>query len=202
MSPSLLVGIAGGTASGKTTLARRLAQQRSDVLLLTHDRYYLDVSDPVGHNYDHPDALDNALLVSHLRGLIAGRVIEAPDYDFASHCRRPVGVDVAPQPIVLVEGILVLAIPELRELFGFTVFVDAPDELRLSRRIARDRAQRGRTEASVLEQYRATVAPMHTQYVAPSARGVDLLLDGAGDIGVELSRLNEGLNARLANRSP
>jgi len=175
-----------------------LAERRNDVLLLSHDRYYLDVVDPIGRNYDHPDSLDNALLASHLRALRAGKAIEVPEYDFAHHRRHEQGTWIEPAPVVVIEGILVLAIPSLREQFDLTVFVDAAEGVRLARRIERDRAERGRTEASVREQYAATVAPMHERFVAPSAVGVDLRLDGAGAFEDAFAKLSAALDARVA----
>ena len=197
MTSSLLVGIGGGTASGKTTLARCLAARRADVLLLSHDRYYRDVQDPSAHNYDHPDALDNALLASHLRALRRGQAIEVPEYDFANHRRRKQGTWIEPSPVVVIEGILVLAIPSLREQFDLTVFVAADEGVRLARRIERDAVERGRSEASVRAQYAATVAPMHERFVAPSAVGVDLSLDGAGAFEDAFAELSAALNARV-----
>lgn len=186
--------MAGGTASGKTTLARRLAETLGDrLLVLTHDRYYLDVAEPRGHNYDHPDALDTALLIQNLDDLRAGRDALLPDYDFRTHRRRPEPEPVAPRPLVLVEGILVLADPALRSRMDFTVYVHTADDLRLARRVQRDTVERGRDVAGVLEQYLATVRPMHEQFVAPSRAGVDLELSGEVDVELSLAKLLEAL---------
>jgi uridine kinase len=177
----LLVGVAGGTASGKTTIAARVAQiLGSACVLISHDRYYRDVTDPESFNYDHPDALDTERLVDDLRGLQTGDATLLPDYDFKTHTRRPVGELVQPAPVVLVEGILVFEHEELRELFDLKVWVETPDDLRLVRRIRRDVAERGRALDSVLQRWLSTVRPMHMQYVQPSTKYADLHLTGVG----------------------
>ncbi len=186
----LVVGVAGGTASGKTTLVRRAAEVLgSEGLWIPHDRYYLDVPDPSQHNYDHPDALDTTRLVADLASLKAGRPTELPDYDFRTHTRRPQGELVQPCAVLLVEGILVLATPELRRCLDLRVWVQADDDLRLARRLARDIRARGRTPEDVLRQYLETVRPMHRQHVAPSQAHADLVLDGEGEQEHELARL-------------
>jgi uridine kinase len=175
---SQLFGIAGGTASGKTTLAQWLAQKLGDrCLLISHDRYYFDVSNPIGHNYDAPQALDNGRLIRNLSELSRGEATELPVYDFATHSRTAKTERVNPHPIVVVEGILVLAIPEIRTLFDYTVFVDAEEGIRLKRRVERDQ----HTREQILAQYQQTVKPMHDQHVEPSKAGVDLLLRGDGN---------------------
>ena len=176
---SLLIGIAGGTASGKTTLAKWLHNRLGErCLLISHDRYYFDVDNPIGHNYDAPEALDNQRLIENLSELALGKSTELPVYDFATHSRAQNTESAVPAPIVLVEGILVLAIPELRALFDHTIFVDACEELRLERRVTRDQQKRGRTLQQILDQYNQTVKPMHDLHVEPSKSGVDLLLRG------------------------
>ena len=188
--PSFLVGIAGGTASGKTTLATRVAERLGEqCLLISHDRYYRDVPTPIGHNYDSPDALDNALLSQNLQALARGQHTRLPIYDFSTHSRSQETEAIQPCPVVIVEGILILAIPTLRELFHFTVFVEAEEEIRLNRRISRDQADRGRSREQILAQYHQTVKPMHELHVAPSQKGVDLLLRGDGSL--------EGAEAQL-----
>jgi uridine kinase len=192
--PELIVGIAGGTASGKTTLAKRIAASLGErCLLISHDLYYLDVRNPAGHNYDAPEALDNALLAEHLDLLAAGKPAPLPIYDFSTHKRQAEVQWVQPTPVVLLEGILILAIPEIRERCSLKVFVQAPEAIRLERRIARDKNKRGRSRESVLAQYRQTVEPMHRIHVAPSAGGVDLLLSGTGAIEDAENRLMEAL---------
>jgi len=185
-----VIGMAGGTASGKSTLARRLAEHIGDrLLVITHDRYYLDVAEPRGHNYDHPDALDTQLLVENLDALRAGEHALLPDYDFRTHRRRPAPERVAPRPLVLVEGILVLANAALRQRMDYTVYVHTADDLRLVRRLRRDTVERGRDVAGVLEQYLSTVRPMHQQFVEPSRQDVHLELSGEVDLDANLNRL-------------
>ena len=169
--------MAGGTASGKTTIARAFAA-RTGATLLGHDRYYRDFPDPSVANFDHPDALDTALLVEHLDVLRAGGRALVPRYDFATHRRSAQHDEIAPAPLILVEGILVLTDAALRVRFDVTVFVDCPDDVRLLRRMLRDLRERGRDIDGVAHQYLATVRPMHQTYVAPSASHARVRLDG------------------------
>ena len=183
----LLIGIAGGTGSGKTTLSSRLVGELGGgVALLEHDWYYRDrsaLSEPEREavNYDEPAALDNALLAQHLAELRAGRAVECPQYDFASHTRRAASRRVEPARIVAVEGILLFAIPELCDAFDLRVFVDTDDDIRLLRRISRDIIERGRDIGAIQQQYYATVRPMHVQYVAPSKRHAHLVVPEGGE---------------------
>lgn len=199
--PPVVVGIAGGTASGKTTAARALAEYLGDAcLLVTHDRYYHPLPealrhDPQAHNFDHPDALDTGRLVEDLAVLRSGRPTRLPRYDFASHTRAPEpDWDAAePREVVLVEGILVLADSRLRPMLDHKVFVHTPDDVRLIRRIRRDLVERGRDLHEVLDRYERTVRPMHEAFVVPSARHADLVLDGTHDV----DRLVSSVLARL-----
>jgi uridine kinase len=183
----LLIGIAGGTGSGKTTLAARLVGELgTGVALLEHDWYYRDRSalseqEREDVNYDEPAALDNALLAQHLGELRAGRSVECPQYDFATHTRKRATRSVAPASIVAVEGILLFAIPELCAAFDLRVFVDTDDDIRLLRRITRDIVERKRDIASIQHQYYATVRPMHVQHVAPSKRQAHLVVPEGGE---------------------
>ena len=183
----LLIGIAGGTGSGKTTLAARLVSELADgVALIEHDWYYRDRSGLSAAqreevNYDEPAALDNALLAAHLGELRAGRSVECPQYDFATHTRKATTRAVSPASIVAVEGILLFAIPELCSAFDLRVFVDTDDDIRLLRRISRDIVERQRDIASIEHQYYATVRPMHVQYVAPSKRQAHLVVPEGGE---------------------
>ena len=191
-----VVGIAGGTGSGKTTVAERLAEAmpRGRCVTIDHDAYYRDQGhlspeDRADVNYDHPAALDSELLARHLRELRAGRTVEIPIYDFATHTRRTETRTVEPSRVIIVEGILVFAEPALREQMDIKIFVDTDADIRLMRRIRRDLEVRGRTFQSVRDQYHATVRPMHLEYVEPSKRWADLIVPEGGDNGVALDVL-------------
>lgn len=180
----LVIGVAGGTASGKSTLASALVARLPDqATLLVHDRYYHPLPEalrdrPIAHNFDHPDALDTARLVADLDRLRTGEGAWVPVYDFARHDRADEEAWVPPRPVVVVEGILVLADPALRERLHRAIYVHTPDDLRLIRRLRRDVARRGRTVEAVLAQYEATVRPMHEQFVAPSRAHADVVVSG------------------------
>ncbi len=183
----LVIGVAGGTGSGKTTLSRKLGQALGeDVAILEHDWYYRDRSGLTADeresiNYDEPDALENALLARQLGQLKGGHAVECPQYDFASHTRRRETRRVSPARVVLVEGILLFAVPELRDLFDLRIFVDTDDDIRLMRRITRDLLERGRDLGSVERQYYGTVRPMHLLHVAPSKRHAHLIVPEGGE---------------------
>jgi len=183
-----VVVIAGGTASGKSTIVSRFVAQ-TDATHLGHDRYYWDVPDPVGHDFDHPDALDTDRLVSDLAQLRSGEPAELPVYEFASHSRTAEVERVEPSAVIVVEGILVLADERLSALADLRVFVDAPEEIRFERRMARDIAERGRTAASVRAQYASTVKPNHDRFVEPSKARADLILDGTAEIDTSVAQL-------------
>lgn len=182
-----VVAVAGGTGSGKTTLTRELARALGDsVVVLQHDWYYLDrghlTAEERSHiNYDEPAALDNDLLRQQLMELRAGRSIQAPQYDFATHTRAPGGRAIQSAPVVVVEGILVLAIPELAQAFDLCIFVDTAPDIRLLRRIRRDLVERGRSLDSIEEQYVETVRPMHLLHVEPSRTRAHLIVPEGGE---------------------
>jgi uridine kinase len=192
----VIVGIAGGSAAGKTTLARALAEALGPerVLHLQQDWYYRDLShiEPevrAASNFDHPEALEIELLRRHLRSLRRGETVRRPAYDFATHTRLSCRHLLRPQEMVLVEGTLVLAEPALRELLDICVYVDAPKETRLGRRLTRDVAERGRDAASCLEQHRRTVWPMHELYVGPSRRHAHVVVNGDAITGESIAAL-------------
>jgi uridine kinase len=211
MGRSLVVGIAGGTGSGKTTVAHKLAAAMPEGRCVTieHDAYYRDQSHLTAEeratiNYDHPASLESTLLAEHLRDLRAGKAVEIPIYDFATHTRRPEKRRVAPAPVIIVEGILVFCDATLREQMDIKIFVDTDADIRLMRRIRRDLEVRGRTFQSVRDQYYATVRPMHLEYVEPTKRWADLIVPEGGDNRIaldvllgQLGRIAFGLGERL-----
>lgn len=198
----LLVGIAGGSGSGKTTVADAVAEALPEVALLQHDAYYrdrrdLDFDERTRLNYDHPDSLETELLIEHLDLLTQGIPIERPVYDFSVHLRSDEVVRIEPASIIVVEGILVLADKDLRDRLDLKIYVDTDPDLRLARRLERDITERGRTVDSVLNQYFETVRPMHLEFVEPSKRYADLIIpEGYNDRAV--ATVVEMLRARLA----
>lgn len=195
MARSLIIGICGGTGSGKTTITNRLMNvlPEESVLLLQQDHYYKDlphlpVEERAKQNFDHPDSVDSALLVSHVRALREGGPIERPVYDFTQHRRVPATVHLEPRPALIVEGILIFENLALRSLFDIKIFVDTEPDLRFIRRLRRDVRERGRTTESVVEQYLATVRPMHLEFVEPSKRYSDVIIPEGGhnEVGIDL----------------
>jgi uridine kinase len=191
----MIIGICGGTGSGKTTVARRILENVSDeqVVYLQQDSYYRNLGDmplELRHqiNFDHPDALDNDLFANHLKALRAGEVIEMPVYDFTTHSRRNETVRVEPKPIIIVEGILIFADAALRGMMDVKLFVDTADDLRFIRRLQRDVTERGRSVEAVIRQYLDTVRPMHQQFVEPSKRYADVIIPEGGynEVGIDL----------------
>lgn len=202
----MIIGICGGTGSGKTTVANRILESVSacEVVFIQQDSYYRNLKDlPLDYrnvaNFDHPDALDNDLLVNHVRRLRAGEAIELPLYDFKTHSRLNDTRAVEPKPIVIVEGILIFADPRLLEQMDIKVFVDTPDDIRFIRRLRRDIAERGRTVESVIEQYVATVRPMHMQFVEPSKRHADVIIPEGGHNLVSIDLLSGKIRERLGS---
>ncbi len=197
-----VVGISGGTGSGKTTLAKMLAQHfGQDCVVVSQDWYYRDLAalppeERAQVNFDAPDAIEAPLLAAQLAALAGGRAVEVPQYDFALHTRRPESLHLAPVPIVIVEGLHVIGMPELDGLLTLRIFVDASDTLRLARRLARDTRERGRTEAQVIAQFEATVRPMHTRFVAPLGAKADVVVDGSAP----LESASAALAARIEKR--
>lgn len=183
----LVIGIAGGSGSGKTTLAQLILDRvgRAQIVYLPHDAYYKDLSNlppnqRAAINFDHPDSLDTDLLIQHIQQLKNHHPIELPVYDFKFHLRTEKKVHLEPQPIILVEGILIFADPVLRSLCDVKVFVDTDADIRLIRRLQRDIEERGRTTEMVVHQYLATVRPMHLEFVEPSKRYADVIIPEGG----------------------
>ena len=209
MTP-LVIGVAGGSGSGKTTVVRRIIEALGDarVPVLEHDRYYRDRNDlrleeRAALNYDHPDSLETDLMVRHVHELRAGRSIEAPVYDFARHARTPATETITPGRAIIVEGILIYTDPALRKLMDVKVYVDTDDDTRFIRRLQRDIAERGRTVQSVIEQYLGTVKPMHLEFVEPSKRYADIIIPQGGHNVVAIDmllRLIRGLTSEGAPR--
>ncbi len=199
------MGVVGGTGSGKTTVAKRLreALPRGAAATLQHDSYYrphpeLSPEDRDKLNFDHPDALDNELLASHLDQLRAGRAVEVPRYDFSTHLRLEQTVRVEPAPIVIVEGILLFVDEALRQRFDVKLYVDTDADIRILRRIERDLELRGRSFEQVREQYFSTVRPMHLQFVEPTKRWADVIIPEGGHNRVALDLIVSKLENILA----
>ena len=201
----MIIGICGGTGSGKTTIARSIvdAVGRENVVLVEQDSYYRNLADmPLDErhqaNFDHPDSIDSDMLVNHLKRLKLGQSIEMPLYDFVTHTRSDRIEVIEPKPVVLVEGILIFAEPRVLDLLEVRVFVDTPDDIRLMRRLKRDINERGRTFERTLDQYERTIRPMHFEFVEPSKRHADVIIpEGAQtDISVRFlcSLVREKLN--------
>lgn len=199
----VIIGIAGGSGSGKTTIAEAVVTAVGDntVVLVQHDSYYrdlphLELVERSKVNYDHPDSLETELLIHHIEELRAGREVHRPVYDFAVHRRTDKTVLVRPEPVVVIEGILVLSEPDLRKTMDLRIYVDADADLRLMRRLRRDIIERERTFESVMQQYEQTVRPMHLQFVEPSKRYADIIVPNgynAGAVGTITSMMRDVL---------
>jgi len=202
----LIIGLAGGSGSGKTTIAEKIVQQigPGNVGLIQHDAYYRDLThlpleERAKINYDHPDSLETTLLVEHLGELLAGRSVERPTYDFTVHNRAEETVSVEPSPVLIVEGILVLYEPELRRMMDLKIYVDTDSDLRVVRRLGRDLQERGRDFESVREQYLGTVRPMHLRFVEPSKRYADIVIPegyNLNAVATVISMIREVLRTR------
>lgn len=183
----VVIGIAGGTGSGKTTVANVIMERvgARNIAYLPHDAYYKDLT-ALPHNqrttinFDHPDSLDTELLICHVRKLKDGEAIDLPIYDFKTHSRTTQTLHVEPQPVILVEGILIFVETALRQLFDVKIFVDTDADIRFIRRLQRDIEERGRTTQSVIQQYLNTVRPMHLEFVEPSKRYADVIIPEGG----------------------
>jgi len=187
MHKSMIIGVAGGTASGKTTVSKRIleAVKADHLAYLQHDAYYRDLShlpfaERQAFNFDHPDSLEDELLIAHLEALQQGQAVEIPVYDFTQYVRTSERILIQPKPVILVEGILIFADKALRQLMDLKIYVDTPDDLRFIRRLQRDVLERGRTVEHVIEQYLDTVRPMHLEFVEPSKRHADVIIPHGG----------------------
>jgi uridine kinase len=191
----MVIGISGGTGSGKTTVANKIVAEvgANHVVYLQQDSYYRNLGDmPLEikrHvNFDHPDALDNDLLINHLETLKAGESIDQPIYDYTTHSRTSETRHIEPRPVIIIEGILVFYSPELRSMMDMKIFVDTDADIRFIRRLQRDLEDRGRSPKSVIDQYQTTVRPMHLQFVEPSKRYADIIIPEGGSnvVGIDL----------------
>ena len=201
---SILIGIAGGSGSGKTTLADSLVNYfgENEVSILRHDNYYkrhdeLTYEERTKLNYDHPDAFDTELLCRHIRELKEGRPVEMPVYDYTIHNRSDRTTLVLPNPVIILEGIMIFAEPALVSLMDFKIFVDTDADERILRRIQRDVTKRGRSLDSVIRQYRETVKPMHEQFVEPSKRKADIIIPEGGRNKAAMQVILELIRSRL-----
>jgi len=182
----MLMGIAGGTGSGKTLVAKSIGEAlHKRIVVIGQDSYYHDQAhlapeERAGINYDHPDSIDHELLMEHLRQLSRGETIEMPVYDYSNHTRSDETISISPAPIIVVEGILALAIPALRQMFDVKIFVDTDADVRFIRRLSRDIKERGRTVESVIDQYLGVVRTMHLEFVEPSKRYADIIVPEGG----------------------
>lgn len=202
-----MIGLAGGSGSGKTMVTRRLIERLGSdrVIVVEQDSYYTDLShlpfaERAAQNFDHPDAMDSELLIRHVQELLHGRTVDIPIYDFTQHLRRSETRSTGPHDVIVLEGILILDNPELRRLMDIKVYVDTDADVRFIRRLKRDTQERGRSMASVIEQYERTVRPMHLQFVEPSKRYADIIIPEGGYNTVAIDLLRTKIEALLRER--
>jgi uridine kinase len=200
----LVIGIAGGSGSGKTTVANAILQRggAGNIAYIQHDSYYKDLSalPPAQRaitNFDHPNSLETELMIQHVEQLRAGETVDVPEYDFTNHTRKRESHRIEPRPILLVEGILLYVDPRMREVCDIKLFIDTDADIRLIRRLKRDLTERGRSVESVIEQYMATVRPMHLEFVEPSKRYADLIIPYGGFNEVALDVVIARIQAKL-----
>jgi len=201
----LVIGIAGGTGSGKTTVSNEILERvgRNRIVFLQHDAYYRDLSHlPITKraeiNFDHPDSLESELLVEHIKKVKAGEPVEIPVYSFKTHSRTSQTIKTEAKPMILVEGILIFYEPKLRNLFDVKIYVDTDPDIRFIRRLKRDINERGRTVSSVMDQYLNTVRPMHLEFVEPSKRYADVIIPEGGFNTVALDMVVARIEELLA----
>ena len=204
----MIIGICGGTGSGKTTIARAIVEAvgADQVVLVEQDSYYRNLADmPLDErhqaNFDHPDSIDSDMLVNHLLRLKQGLQVEMPLYDFKTHTRSSRIEIIEPKPVVIVEGILIFAEPRILDLLDVRVYVDTPDDIRFIRRLQRDIAERGRTTDSVIGQYYRTVRPMHHEFVEPSKRHADIIIPEGGQTNVSIELLCGLVREKLSEQT-
>lgn len=205
MSDIMMIGIAGGTGSGKTTITKELLERfGNNVTVINHDNYYkahdsLTIEERSKLNYDHPDSLDTDLMIEHLKLLREGRDIISPIYDFSIHNRSKETKTISPNKVMIVEGILIYTNPELCSLLDIKLFVDADADVRILRRIERDVKERGRSLESIISQYLSTVKPMHEQYVEPSKKNADIIIPEGGHNLVALDMIMNRIERHLSS---
>lgn len=180
-----VIGITGGSGSGKSTIVRKIAEVSESFVSIAQDSYYKSASfvnnaNITAFNFDHPDAFDNDLLCQHIRDLKEGKAIEMPQYDFVHHCRRQESICIEPAPLVIVDGLMILYVPEIRELLDLKIYVDTPHDIRFIRRLQRDILERGRTVESVVKQYLEVVRPGHFSFIEPTKEFADLIVPEGG----------------------
>ena len=203
MKGRILIGVAGGTGSGKTTVASRIGEVlHAEMVIIPQDFYYKDnnhlpLSEREKINYDHPDSFDNELLVSDLQKLLAGQEINSPIYDFKEHKRSEQTKLIKPAPVIILEGILIFVPKILREVMDFKIFVDTPSDIRLIRRIKRDMVERGRSLDSVIAQYTETVRPMHIEFVEPSKKYADIIIPEGGYNEKAIEMMTRSLQSQI-----
>ena len=206
MMKPMIIGIAGGTGSGKSTLAKKIAESFAPhCRLLCHDNYYISREDLTYEertqlNYDHPDSLDTDLLIRHLDMLCEGQAIDVPQYDFSRHLRSDQIHHLAPAPLILVEGMLILDSEALRRRLELKLFVDTDDDIRFIRRLTRDMRERGRSMESVVEQYLTSVKPMHDRFVYPSRRWADMIIPEGGHNEAALATIIGSIRQKLSEK--
>lgn len=197
MNQPLIIGVAGGSGSGKTTVIQRIVRhiKEENLSLIAHDAYYRDLKhltfeERARQNFDHPASLETELLIRHIKALISGYSIECPIYDFTNHIRKEEALTITPKKIILVDGILIFYEKELRKLMNIKLFVDTDDDVRLLRRLRRDICERGRSIEGVLDQYERFVRPMHLEFVEPTKRYADIIIPHGGENQIALQMVN------------
>lgn len=206
MRKPIVIGVTGGTGSGKTTVTRKIIEEFGDVSLayIPQDAYYKDQShltmdERVLTNYDHPFAFDNDLLSEHIRQLLNGQAVQMPVYDFTQHNRAEETIRVEPKEVIIIEGILIFSDKELRDLMDIKVFVDTDDDIRIIRRIKRDMAERGRSLDSIIDMYTSIVKPMHEQFIEPTKKFADIIIPEGGSNNVAIDLMTTKIRSIIPN---